>query len=126
MNTKTKPPEAYSQSVAALRVLVDGDHIVKTIPAKDPSAPPLKIYEQRAIVIGGPQRLFIGIGCREASEILQEGMYFLGSSLFQTGRFGNLEVNRFAENAFVFSGKPLTDDQKQLFSAEKTDLSDYS
>lgn len=111
-----------SETVAALRILVQGEMKTVNIPAKgDREARTL--YKQPMAVIGGPRPLVTDMTLFEEDQRLEEGCYALSSDCLMLNQYGRLEVRTGPE--YVRRLRDMKPAEQEIFKPVQTDLSDF-
>ena len=126
MNDTTKKAPANtaakglaSQTVAALRILVDGKTTKIDIPARG-GRDARVMYQQNCVLIGGSRNVPFTKAANAPDETLSSGVYMFSHDCFKMGQY-SLEFNRYDD--WVYIGK-MTDQQLQTIAPAKTTMDD--
>lgn len=109
-----------SQSIAALRMCIDGEVTEVERPARG-DKPASTSYQQKGILKGGSRLLPFTHTSYEKEQTHEEGVYILGRDALRLSPYNNLEFNRYAELIRVGD---LSDADRGLFDTPDVDMSD--
>jgi hypothetical protein len=112
----------YAQSIAALRILIDGTVTDRTLPARA-DKPSRTIYEQKAIMVGGPTEMPFTITSFEHADTHVEGSYVLTAECVGLDDYGTPMLKKYAKKYIRVAD--LTDEQRQKFAPATTSLDDF-
>lgn len=109
----------YAQSVAALRILIDGEVAERELPARG-DKPARTIYEQKAILIGGPTEMPFTITSFEHADTHVEGSYVFTAECIGLDEYGKPMIRPYAKRYIRVAD--LTPEQKKKLTPAATDL----
>lgn len=114
--------EAYPNSIAALRVLIAPEVTTKEIPKRD-TGEMMTFYVQRALLIGGPKMEAFEVSTRDINGTRPKGVYLIASSALKTGKYGDLELDRY--NVDYIRIGDLSAEQEKLLLPQQTSATDF-
>lgn len=118
-----KPVSLVSQTIANIRILVDGRIRTDVIPAKG-DRPEREKFSQLAIIVGGERAIPWQVTTWHERSQLQEGCYTLSANSLKIGDWDSLQLDDRAENLVRL--RDLTDEERSRFEVGKeSSLSDF-
>jgi hypothetical protein len=120
-NKGKQEPGIYGKTIAALRILVDGEVQERKIPARE-GKPDRTFYDQRAIIVGGPTEVAFTMTAFEHSETLIGGSYMFRNDCIELDQYGSPTFKKWGDK-YVRVGE-LTEAQMAKFAPTETSLDD--
>lgn len=123
VNDSAPAPAKASETIAAIRILLNGDVQEQKIPARD-DKPERTMYKQPCVVIGGPRRLMSEVSVFDREEALAQGCYTFSNDCLQLSKFGRLEISTGARSLrYLRALKPA---ERDMFVQDETSLDDFA
>lgn len=114
-------PRLKSDTIAQLRIIISPEIEEVTLPARGDKEE-RTIYNQRAMVLGGPTNIpFTCTAWDKDRTYKGGGLYVLTNGHIRAGNNGRLELDPFLPYTYL---APLSDEYRMMLTPTDTDLSD--